>query len=97
MLEFTDKKRAQTLMDAKVKMMVGHVCAIWEDLADFERLFPIGLGKIKKTNHINPVFAYKLVRNDKNTMEVWHVDQEENIHDRLLCEVKFIPEEIFGQ
>jgi hypothetical protein len=78
-------------------MMVGHICAMWEDLDDLERVFPKGLEKIKKTNHINPVFAYKLIRHDKTTMEVWHVDQEENIHDRLLCEVKFIPEEIARQ
>lgn len=81
-------------MDAKVKMMVGHICSMWDELDDLERLFPVGLGKIKKTNHINPQFAYKLIRHDKTTMEVWHVNQEENIHDYMLCEVKYVPEEI---
>jgi hypothetical protein len=97
MLKFTDKKRAQTLMDSKVKMMVSHICAMWDTMDDFERLFPNGLEKIKKTNHINPVFAYKLVRHDKTTMEVWHVPQEKMIHDRLLCEVSYVPEEIAWQ
>ncbi len=89
MLEFNDKKRAQTLMDAKVKMMVGHICAMWDNIDDLERLFPIGLGKIKQTNHINPVFAYKLIRNSKNVLEIWHVNQEEMVNDRLLCEISF--------
>lgn len=90
MLEFTDKKRAATLMDAKVKMRVSSICALYaDDMQDFERLFTIELGKIKKTNHINPEYAYKLIRHDSVTMEVWHVDQEEMIHDWLLCVVSY--------
>lgn len=90
MLKYIDKKPATGTMDRKVKYMAQGICVLWPELRDFEELFEKRLGEMQQLNHIHPKFAYKLVRHDANTMEVWHVDQKELIHDRLLCVVEEI-------
>lgn len=92
MLTYIDKKRAAGFLDSKVKNLARQICLIWPDMEDFERLFKHHLEKMQQVNHIKPEFAYKLVRHDKNTMEVWHVSLEEMIHDRLLCVVEYTSE-----
>ena len=76
-------------MDQQVKSLVYQICRLWDEMEDFERLFKLKLSEMKKLNHINPQFAYKLIRHDIATMEVWHVDQEKMINDRLLCVVEY--------
>lgn len=92
MLTYIDKKRASGTMDRKVKWMVQAICKIWTELEDFERVFKQELAQMKQLNHIHPKFAYKLVRDNAKTIEVWHVAPEELIHDRLLCAVEYTSE-----
>lgn len=89
MLTYTDKKPASGTMDRQVKYMAMGICRMWPELEDFERLFTLKLSEMPRLNHIHPQFAYKLIRHDRNTMEVWHVDQVEMIHDRLLLVVEY--------
>lgn len=90
MLKVTDRKSSKTNLDSRVKIMVDKICMLWDEMQDFERVFKHGLTQMSQSNHIRPEFAYKLVRNDANTIEVWHVSLEEQIQDRLLCKVKYI-------
>lgn len=92
MLTYIDKKRAAGTMDRQVKYLVQGICRIWPELEDLERCFKEGLEQMKPLNHIHPKFAYKLVRDNAKTMEVWHVAPEELIHDRLLCAVEYTSE-----
>jgi len=89
MLTYTEKKPAAGTMDRKVKYMAMGICRMWSDIEDFERIFTLKLSEMPRLNHIHPKFAYKLIRHDSNTMEVWHVDQVEMIHDRLLLVVEY--------
>ena len=90
MLTYIDKKPAAGTLDRKVKYMVQSICLMWPTIEDFERLFKMKLAEMPRLNHIHPKFAYKLVRDSASVMEVWHVCQEEGIHDRLLCAVEYI-------
>mgnify|MGYP004705187227 CR=1 FL=1 len=94
MLKVTDKKRAAGTMDQQVKSMVYQICRLWDEMEDFERLFPRRLAEIPHPNQFNPVHAYKLEKQGKDTIQVWHVDLNWE-KDRLLCEVKYTHQDVF--
>lgn len=93
MLKVTDKKRAAGTMDQQVKSMVSQICRLWDEMEDFERLFKLKLPEIARLNQVNPIHAYVLEKRGTDVTEVWHVDLDCK-RDRLLCEVKYVSEEI---
>ena len=90
MLTYIDKKPAAGTLDRKVKYLVQSICLMWPTIEDFERLFTLKLSEMPRMNSVSPKFAYKLIRDSSTVIEVWHVDQAEMIHDRLLCAVEYI-------
>lgn len=93
MLKVADKKRSQTVYDGKVKQIVQQICAIWDELYDFERLFKDNIDKFPRLNTSIAAYCYKLVRPNSTTIEVWHLNTESE-PDRLLCVVEYVREEI---
>lgn len=87
MLEVKDKKRATGPLDRRIKMLVQQICCMWDEVEDFERLFAQKLSEMKQVNHIVPKHAYRLTNND-GKIEVWHINNETSMPDRLLCEVE---------
>jgi hypothetical protein len=94
MLKITDKKRAAGTMDQQVKMIVSQICRLWDDLANFERLFALKIKEIKQINHVRAEHAYRLKKCGQHITEVWHICTETAENDRLLSVVEYVPEEI---